>query len=162
MHLRFFTVPIHGGDETAAELNRFLGAHRILTIDRSLVQDGANSAWALCVSFEPAADPSQPGKRGGKIDYREVLNEQDFAVFARLRTLRKELADGEGIPAYAVLTNEQLAELVQRRVQSATALREIAGVGEARVEKYGEAFLRLLREAFAAPGATPPEPAGAA
>jgi superfamily II DNA helicase RecQ len=162
MHLRFFTVPVHGGDETAAELNRFLGAHRILAIDRSLVQDGANSAWALCVSFEPAADPSQPGKRGGKIDYREVLNEQDFAVFARLRTLRKELADGEGIPAYAVLTNEQLAELVQRRVQSAAALREIAGVGEARVEKYGEAFLRLLREAFATAGATPPEPARAA
>ena len=39
---------------------------------------------------------------------------------------------------------------------------EIAGVGEARVEKYGDAFLRLLREAFAATGATPPEPAGAA
>ncbi|MCB1826456.1 MAG: HRDC domain-containing protein [Candidatus Competibacteraceae bacterium] len=162
MHLRFFTIPIHGGDEAAAELNRFLGAHRILTIDRSLVQDGANSAWALCVSFEPAADRSQPGKRGGKIDYREVLNEQDFAVFARLRTLRKELADGEGIPAYAVLTNEQLAELVQRRVQSAAALREIAGVGDARVEKYGEAFLRLLRDAFAATGPTPPEPTGAA
>lgn len=161
MHLRFFTIPIHGGDEAAAELNRFLGAHRILTIDRSLVQDGANSAWALCVSFEPAADRSQPGKRGGKIDYREVLNEQDFAVFARLRTLRKELADGEGIPAYAVLTNEQLAELVQRRVQSAAALREIAGVGDARVEKYGEA-LRLLRDAFAATGPTPPEPTGAA
>ncbi|MDG4596605.1 MAG: HRDC domain-containing protein [Candidatus Contendobacter sp.] len=162
MHLRFFTIPIHGGDAVAAELNRFLGAHRILTIDRSLVQDGANSAWALCVSFEPAADPSQPSKRGGKVDYREVLNEQDFAVFARLRTLRKELADGEGIPAYAVLTNEQLAEIVQRRVQSAAALREIAGVGEARVEKYGEAFLRLLREAFPAPGVTSPEPAGAA
>lgn len=163
MHLRFFTIPIHGGDEAATELNRFLGAHRILTIDRSLVQDGVNSAWALCVSFEqPAADPSQPAKRGGKIDYREVLNEQDFAVFARLRTLRKELADGEGIPAYAVLTNEHLAELVQRRVQSAAALREIAGVGEARVEKYGEAFLRLLREAFAAPSPTPPESAGAA
>ena len=162
MHLRFFTIPIHGGDEAAAELNRFLGAHRILAIDRSLVQDGANSAWALCVSFESAADPSQPGKRGGKIDYREVLNEQDFAVFARLRTLRKELADGEGIPAYAVLTNEQLTEVVQRRVQSAAALREIAGIGDARVEKYGDALLRLLQEAFAATGPTPPEPAGAA
>ena len=45
--------------------------------------------------------------------------------------------------------------------RSLAALREIAGVGEARVEKYGDAFLRLLREAFAAPGAAPPEPAGA-
>lgn len=157
MQLRFFTIPIRGGEEAAEELNRFLGMHRILTIDRSFVQDGANSAWALCVSFESSEGRSPMGKRG-KIDYREVLNEQDFAVFARLRTLRKELAEGEGIPAYAVLTNEQLAEMVQRRVQNATALREIAGIGDARIEKYGEAFLQLLREAFAAATANPPEP----
>jgi len=157
MQLRFFTIPIHGGDEAADELNRFLGIHRILAVDRSFVQDGANSAWALCVSFELAEGRPQPGKRG-KIDYREVLNEQDFAIFAKLRSLRKELADNEGIPAYAVLTNEQLAELVQRRVQTATALREIAGIGDARIEKYGERFLRLLREALPAPGTNPPEP----
>ncbi|MCP5197408.1 MAG: HRDC domain-containing protein [Gammaproteobacteria bacterium] len=162
MHLRFFTIPIHGGDEAAAELNRFLGAHRILSIDRSLVQDGVNSAWALCVRFESAEERTLPSKRSSKIDYREMLNEQDFAVFAKLRTLRKELAEAEGIPVYAVLTNEQLAEIVQRRIQSATALREIAGIGEARVEKYGESVLRLLREAFAATGAEQPEPASEA
>ena len=114
----------------------------------------------MAISITKTEDSPKAASKG-KIDYREVLNEQDFAVFARLRTLRKELADGEGIPAYAVFTNEQLAEIVQRRVQSAAALREIAGVGEA-LSKYGEAFLRLLREAFATAGATPPEPAGAA
>lgn len=158
MKLRFFTIPIRGGGGDAAdELNRFLSAHRILSVDRSFVQDGANSAWALCVSFETAEESPQVGKRG-KIDYREVLNEQDFAAFAKLRTLRKELAEKEGIPAYAVLTNEQLAEMVQRRVLTATALREIAGIGDARIEKYGEAFLRLLREALPAAAANPLEP----
>ncbi|MEI2808622.1 MAG: HRDC domain-containing protein [Albidovulum sp.] len=126
-------------------------------MDKQLVQDAGQSYWAFCTGYLDNQDSPKPASKG-KIDYREVLNEQDFAVFARLRTLRKELADGEGIPAYAVLTNEQLAERVQRRVQSATALREIAGAGEAHAEKYGDALLRLLREAFAAPGATPPEP----
>ena len=51
------------------------------------------------------------------------------------------------MPAYAVFTNEQLAEMVQRRVTSAAALREIAGIGEARVEKYGPAFLDLIEQA---------------
>ena len=50
-------------------------------------------------------------------------------------------------PSYAVFTNEQLAEMVQRRVASAAALREIAGIGEARIEKYGAAFLDILKEA---------------
>ncbi|MCP3883118.1 MAG: hypothetical protein GY701_32680 [Sulfitobacter sp.] len=146
MQLRFFTIPVHYGDEIAEELNRFLAGHRILAVDRSFVQDGANSAWSFCVSFEPTGNTRpQAGKRS-KVDYREVLNEQDFTVFARLRTLRKEIADSEGVPAYALFTNEQLAAMVQRRVQTRATLGEIQGIGEGRVDKYGEAFLRLLRE----------------
>jgi superfamily II DNA helicase RecQ len=149
MRLRFFTIPVHGGREAAEELDGFLASHRILAVDRHLVQDGANSAWAVCVGFVAGEEERGQPKKRGKIDYREVLNEQDFAVFARIRALRKELAEGEGVPPYALFTNEQLAEMVQRRVQTAAALREIAGVGEARVEKYGQRLLRLLREAFA-------------
>ena len=158
MKLRFFTIPIRGGDEATEELNRFLGMHRILAVDRSFVQDGPNSAWALCVSFDTAEKSGSPQAgvdKRGKVDYREILNEQDFAVYAKLRTLRKELAEKEGIPAYAVLTNEQMAEMVKRRVQNATALREIAGIGDARIGKYGERFLRLLQEALASPAADP-------
>jgi superfamily II DNA helicase RecQ len=155
MQLRFFTIPVHDGGDAAEELNRFLSGHRITAIDRSFVQDGANSAWALCVSFEPAGDGRpQAGKRG-KVDYREVLNEQDFAVFARLRTLRKEIADSEGVPAYALFTNEQLAAMVQRRVQTQAALGEIQGIGAGRVDKYGEAFLRLLCELLPKDPSTP-------
>jgi superfamily II DNA helicase RecQ len=86
------------------------------------------------------------GKRG-KVDFKDLLSPQEFAVFARLRAMRKDHADAEGLPAYAIFTNEQLAEMVQRRVHSATALGEIPGVGEARVEKYGQAFLNILKEA---------------
>ena len=46
-----------------------------------------------------------------------------------------------------MFTNEQLAEMVQKRTVSAASLREIAGIGEARVEKYGEAFLAILKDA---------------
>jgi len=129
MQLKFFTIPVHGNDASQEDLNRFLNAHRIVSVERSFVQDGANSAWALCVSFEPAgAGRPQPGRRG-KVDYREVLSEQDFAVFARLRTLRKALAEAEGVPAYALFTNEQLAAMVQRRPGSLAELGELAGAG---------------------------------
>lgn len=155
MQLRFFTIPIQGGDQAGEAVNRFLSGHRILAIDRSFVQDGANSAWSLCVTFEPAEAGGRPqlsiAKRGVKVDYREILSEQDFAVFARLRGLRKELADAEGVPAYALFTNEQLAAMVQHRVRSAAAMIEIPGVGEARIQKYADRFLALLRDDAAAP-----------
>ena len=138
-------------DEGMAELNRFLAGHRILAVDRQFVQDASNSAWAICVSFDSgeatlAARGASMARRG-KVDFKDILSDPEFAVFARLRALRKEKADAEGIPAYALFTNEQLAEMVQKRAVSATSLREIPGIGEARVEKYGEAFLAILKEA---------------
>ena len=153
MQLRFFTIPIHGGGDIADELNRFLAGSRILSIDRQLVQDGANSAWAICVGFESAGQGRPSSATGGtnkqgKVDYREVLNEADFTVYAHLRSLRKEIADREGLPAYALFTNEQMAEMVQRRVVTAATMREIQGIGDARIEKYADAFLQVLREAF--------------
>lgn len=145
---------MHDGEQQAEELNQFLAAHRILAIDRQFIQDGPNSAWALSVTYiEPGSRPP-PTIRRGKIDYREILSEPDFAVFAKLRALRKTLADREGVPAYALFTNEQLAEMVQRRVVTATGLREIQGVGEARVDRHGEAFLAILRAEV--PAAMPP------
>ena len=120
------------------EVNTFLRAHRILSVDRHFVQDGANSVWAICVSYlDDANRPLAVGAKRPKVDYREVLSEADFAVYAKLRNLRKELAEGEGVPAYALFTNEQLAEMVQRRVHSLTAMKEIEGVGDAKIEKYG-------------------------
>lgn len=93
MQLRFFTVPFHGGEGEAEDLNRFLAGQRILSIDRHFVVDGPHSAWAVCVAYEAAGEGRLPvsGDKGrrGKTDYREVLNEADFAVYARLRALRK-------------------------------------------------------------------------
>ena len=48
------------------------------------------------------------------MDYKEILKSEDFAVFARLRDLRKEIAQAEAVPVYTVFTNEQLAQLVDR------------------------------------------------
>jgi superfamily II DNA helicase RecQ len=88
------------------------------------------------------------------VDYREVLSAAEFQVYAHLRALRKTLADRDGVPAYALFTNDQLAAMVRQRVDSAAALGRIDGVGPARVEKYGATFLDALRAALAAPAST--------
>ena len=143
MRLKFFTVRMQDVGQEAEELNAFLSTHRILAVDRQFVADGANSAWAICVSYLATAGRPAPEKRG-RVDYREVLPEPDFAVFAKLRSLRKTLAEKEGVPAYALFTNEQLAEMVRRRVKSLQALEKIEGVGPARCERYGARFLDVL------------------
>jgi superfamily II DNA helicase RecQ len=83
-----------------------------------------------------------------KLDYREVLSEADFEVFARLRLLRKQVAERDGVPPYAVFSNEQLADLVRQRATTSSAMARIEGIGAARVERYAAVFLPVLQACF--------------
>lgn len=154
MRLHFITIPVFESAAAEAELNRFLASHRVLAVDRQLVVDGTRSAWAVCVSFveragsvgeaAPAVNPGAGAETGGaraQVDYRAVLSPGDFSVFVRLRTLRKSIAERDGVPAYAIFTNEQLAAMARGRPRSAAELGRLPGVGKARVDKYGAAML---------------------
>jgi len=142
MRLKFFTVPALDPGAAEEDLNRFLGSHRVSGVDRHLVTEANGVYWSVCVSYLAAPDSAQV--KPGKIDYREVLSESEFKVFAKLRTLRKSLAEQEGVPAYALFTNEQLAAMVRQRVSTLRDMGEIQGIGEARLAKYGLAFLTVL------------------
>ena len=56
---------------------------------------------------------------------------------------------GAAIHSSEALTNEQLAEMVTRRTLTQTDLASIEGIGKARLEKYGTAFLNLLKTQLA-------------
>jgi len=152
MHYRVFTIPVC--DPSAAdELNRFLSGHRVLTVDRQFVANGASSFWTFCVEVlqSPGPDRSRGGGRKEQVDYKEVLPPAQFVVFTRLRECRKKLAAEEGLPAYGVCTNEQLAEMAKADELTPMVLQGIDGFGEAKAARYGAAFI----EAFRKPGETP-------
>ena len=151
MQFGFFRIPLAAPEAHAEELNRFLRTHRILSVQRELVQEGGTACWALCVEYLEAAGGSgapQSSGAGGqrpKVDYREVLSQEDFALFSRLRQLRKEMGERDALPVYAIFSNEQLAAMVTRKVDSLAAMKAIEGVGDSRIEKYGAAFLAALK-----------------
>jgi ATP-dependent DNA helicase RecQ len=71
----------------------------------------------------------------------------DGELFQRLRALRRELADAEGVPAYIVFSDAVLARMATERPGDEAALLGVSGVGPAKLARYGAAFLRVLREA---------------
>ena len=152
MQLRFFSIPALDPAAAEAELNALLAAGRVGGVERQFVAAGAASYWSVIVTLVDGPGPLPAGlkvRSERKIDYRELLSEPDFAVFARLRALRKQVADAEAVPPYAVFTNEQLATMVRRRVASAEALGQVEGVGPARVARYGAPFVALLAAEWA-------------
>ncbi len=77
-------------------------------------------------------------------DPRKDLTPEDLQVFERLREWRALRASRDGVPVYVIFKNRQLAEIARQRPSSKSALREIEGVGEAKVAKYGEDVLTVM------------------
>jgi ATP-dependent DNA helicase RecQ len=71
--------------------------------------------------------------------------EVDAAVFARLRALRRRLADERNVPAYFVFGDATLAEMAARRPGSEEELLAVTGVGPKKLALYGALFLAALR-----------------
>jgi ATP-dependent DNA helicase RecQ len=67
------------------------------------------------------------------------------ALFDRLRNLRKRLASEAGVPPYVIFHDKTLALMAQMRPTSEAALLGISGVGQAKLERYGEAFIAEIR-----------------
>lgn len=153
MKHKFFQVPVCDSLAAENELNMFVAQHRITHIDKQFVADGANSFWAICVTWldSEGALIDKIGKQKQKIDYKEVLTENDFQIYARLRELRKAIAEREATPVYNIFTNEQLAAIVQQRILTKSALLVVEGIGQTRVEKYGKAFLDCMNDSLQAP-----------
>jgi len=68
------------------------------------------------------------------------------ALFEALREWRRATAREHNVPAYTVFHDTTLAEIARQLPQSAVQLRGIAGVGEAKLGRYGVALLELVRQ----------------
>ncbi|MDE1922131.1 MAG: ATP-dependent DNA helicase RecQ [Gammaproteobacteria bacterium] len=68
----------------------------------------------------------------------------DDGLFERLRTLRKSLADARGVPAYLVFNDRTLQEMADREPQTREQLLAVHGVGQRKLDEYGDAFLAQI------------------
>ncbi len=81
---------------------------------------------------------------GSRAAVPDDVTPADEAAFQSLRTLRKEIADREGVPAYIVFNDKVLREMVARRPATSAELLDVPGVGPAKLERYGARFLEAV------------------
>jgi ATP-dependent DNA helicase RecQ len=70
----------------------------------------------------------------------------DSAVFQQLRELRKQIADEQQVPPFVVFADATLAEMAAQLPKDKWELLKITGVGQHKLARYGDAFLRVIRE----------------
>jgi ATP-dependent DNA helicase RecQ len=87
------------------------------------------------------------GKAKGKQAARASIATPDEALFEALRSVRKQLAVEAGVPPYVIFHDSSLREMAARKPTSLDEFATIPGVGQAKLQKYGDAFIAAVHEA---------------
>jgi ATP-dependent DNA helicase RecQ len=113
------------------------------------------------LSFGPGAKPILKGEQKLEIvipprrksgrKARVQAEEADNPLFAALRAKRREIAAASGLPPYVIFHDSTLREMAALRPTTLAGLGELPGVGAAKLERYGPAFLEVIRESDHAP-----------
>ncbi len=140
MQIKIFDVPSKGGDDSLELMNKFVRGHKVLDVDRQFYVSSDNVGhWSVFVTYLSQSAPQENSgtQTRPKVDYKEVLSPEEFERFTRLRSIRKMLADADAVPAYAVFTDAELAQIARLPQIDCGFLKSLSGLGEKRVEKYG-------------------------
>ncbi len=105
------------------------------------------------LSFGPAAKPILKGEASLEVvlterrrtrKQRVAADEADNPLFAALRAKRRELASAAGLPPYVIFHDSTLREMAALKPGTLAAMGELSGVGAAKLERYGAAFLEVI------------------
>ncbi len=72
------------------------------------------------------------------------VSDSDRRLWEALRNLRKECADQQGVPPYVVFHDATLMQMAELRPRTLSEFKEISGVGQHKLERYGEQFVALI------------------
>lgn len=140
MQIKLIAVPVIGGEALNEDLNAFLRSKKVIQMDHQLVNQPGGALWCFCIKY--VEDYSAFNKSREKVDYRQILDEASFQRFSTLRAIRKQLAESEGLPAFAIFSDEELAGLSKIESLTLASMKNVQGIGEKKVKKYGHHFIQ--------------------
>ena len=93
--------------------------------------------------------PPAPRARRGKVARaaaQSAVAEADRGLFQALRQKRLEIARAQNLPPYVIFHDKTLIELAAAKPSSRAEMADVPGVGEAKLDRYGPAFLAVIAE----------------
>ncbi len=90
----------------------------------------------------PRLDASTKVAKSNKLTTKNY----DKKLFSKLRQLRKRIADQDGLPPYVVFSDATLIDMCEVMPMSEGEMLAVSGVGEKKLERFGEPFLEVIRE----------------
>lgn len=142
MQFKIFTIPLLSAYSSTEDMNFFLRSHKIIDVKKELIVQNDIYYWSFLITYIGDNIVSNDFEKKEKIDYKNVLEAEQFNRFAKMRTVRKQLSLQFAAPAYAIFTDAELAELAKLDELTLSVMQKVNGIGKKKIEKYGEDFLR--------------------
>jgi ATP-dependent DNA helicase RecQ len=119
--------------------------HRLRVTDegKKVLFDGKKVPLAMPV---PKAQPFERAPRTAEKSKAQILREE---LFERLVQLRRLVAQKQGVPPYLIFSDATLQLMAEKHPVTDNAMKEISGVGERKLQLYGDAFIGEIRKFIA-------------
>ncbi|HTR44172.1 MAG TPA: DNA helicase RecQ [Thermodesulfovibrionales bacterium] len=88
----------------------------------------------------------EEAKTKAKAERGKEADGYDEALFGRLRALRKKIAEEHQVPPYVIFSDRTLHDMCRHFPVTLTDMRKISGVGDAKLERFGEGFTWEIKE----------------
>jgi ATP-dependent DNA helicase RecQ len=115
-----------------------------LTAAARPVLKGESEVW-LRRDAEPAKRNTSKAERASRAK-EAFAGANDDPLWQALKAKRMELAKEQGVPPYVIFHDSTLLEILNHRPQTLDEMGRISGVGQAKLAKYGDAFLQVLED----------------
>lgn len=124
------------------------GALKLTETSRAVLR-GETEVWLREQATSPRGNSARSGLRRGQPAAQPAAGGGDPALHAALKAWRSEVARKRGVPAYVVLHDSTIDGIAAARPATLSELRGIAGIGDRKLEHYGQELIALVRSAGA-------------
>jgi superfamily II DNA helicase RecQ len=149
MKVKVFTQPwlFDTGGFDDADVEAFLEERTVIDVSEHFFIHEKTPVLVLVLTYRSGVAEARPARysnQGAAPDASADLTPDERRRYEALRTWRNQYARRTGKPPYVIFTNRQAAELARRAPGSRTQLGEIPGIGESRIEDFGEELLAFM------------------
>ncbi|MEC3194338.1 DNA helicase RecQ [Bacillus cereus] len=143
IEFNFNTLPTYGllSNRSVKEVSEFI--EFLISDELIAVEHGTYPTLKVTEKGKEVLLGKENVLRKERVETRQIV--QDHPLFEVLREVRKEIAQGEGVPPFVIFSDQTLKDMCVKMPQSDSELLTVKGIGEHKLVKYGSHFLQAVQ-----------------
>ncbi|PFB66894.1 DNA helicase RecQ [Bacillus cereus] len=143
IEFNFHTLPTYGllSNRSVKEVSEFI--EFLISDELIAVEHGTYPTLKVTGKGKEVLLGKENVLRKERVETRQIV--QDHPLFEVLREVRKEIAQGEGVPPFVIFSDQTLKDMCAKMPQSDSELLTVKGIGEHKLVKYGSHFLQAVQ-----------------